>query len=96
MQLQDETGTGVRAVRIGVKVVPGSRSDGIVGWLGDRLKIKVASPPEDGRANAAVCRVLAEGLGIKPARVTLVSGASNPEKTLRIEGLSSADVRDLW
>lgn len=96
MQLHDETGTGAKAVRIGVKVVPGSRSDAIVGWLGDRLKIKVAAPPEDGKANAAVCRVLAESLGIKPARVTLIGGASNAEKTLRIEGFSSDELRDRW
>src|SRR5690349_990673 len=39
------------ATRIFLKVVPGSRRDQIVGGLGDRLKVKVSAPPEDGRAN---------------------------------------------
>lgn len=102
MLLHDETPMdragepNAKAVRIGVKVVPGSRSDAIVGWLGDRLKVKVAAPAEDGKANAAVCRVIAEDLGVRPSRVTLITGASNPEKTLRIEGFSSGELRDRW
>lgn len=73
---------------LGVKVVPGSRREEIVGWLGERLKVKVAAPPEDGRANEAVCRLIATTLGVGVRTVSVVSGHSRPEKTLRIEGVA--------
>ena len=42
-----------------VKAVPGAKRDAIAGALGDRLKIRVAAPPEDGQANAAIRALLA-------------------------------------
>ena len=66
----------------------GSRREEIVGWLGERLKVKVAAPPEDGRANEAVCRLIATALGVGVRAVSVVSGHSRPEKTLRIEGVA--------
>jgi uncharacterized protein len=77
--------------RVTVKVVPGSRRDEIVGPLGDRLKIKVAAPPEDGRANAAVCALLARVLYVRPREVSVLAGATNPEKTLRVIGVPPAE-----
>lgn len=77
-------------VLVQIKVVPGSRREEIVGWLGDRLKVKVAAPPEDGRANEALCRLIAETLGIGVRAVAVVSGHSRPEKTVRIEGVPQA------
>jgi uncharacterized protein (TIGR00251 family) len=82
---------GRPACRARLKVVPGGKRDEIVGPLGDRLKIKVAAPPEDGKANRAVCRVLARALGVGEREVTILAGASSPEKTARIEGLSAAE-----
>jgi uncharacterized protein (TIGR00251 family) len=79
--------------RILLKVVPGSRRDQVVGKLGDRLKVKVAAAPEDGKANKAVCELLAESLGIGVRAVTIVVGQTNPEKTARVEGLSCEEVQ---
>ncbi len=78
-------------MRLAVKVVPGSSREGIVGWLGDVLKVRVAVPPERGRANEAVCGVVAEALGIPPARVRLIAGHGSPRKVLEIEGLDEAE-----
>ncbi|MBK9576259.1 MAG: DUF167 domain-containing protein [Fibrobacteres bacterium] len=69
---------------IRVKVVPGSSRSRIAGVLGDRLKIQVAAPPEDGKANKAVAEVLAQWLGLAKSEVELVSGASQPAKVFRI------------
>ncbi len=71
-------------VELRVKVVPGASQDRIVGALGDRLKIRVAAPPEDGRANAAVLRLLAERLGRREVRLT--AGHGSCDKTLFIPG----------
>lgn len=67
-----------------MKAVPGSSRSRIAGVLGDRLKIQVAAPPEDGKANRALAEVLARWLGIAKSEVELVSGASQPTKVFRI------------
>ena len=64
-----------------------------MGWLGERLKIRVRQPPEKGRANAAVVRVLAAAVGVDQTAVTLVTGDSSPLKTFEIEGLDAATNR---
>lgn len=81
------------AVRLRVKVVPGAKRGGIAGVLGDRLKVRVSQPPEDGKANRAVCALIAEALGVKASAVTVLAGASNAEKTLRIEGVECGEAR---
>ncbi len=76
-----------------VKVVPGSSRDVIVGWLGDALKLKVAAPPEKGRANEAVIALLADKLGIGPDQITILSGQTSAAKVLEIDGLDEARLR---
>lgn len=88
MICEDEGG-----VVIQLKVVPGSRRDSIEGAYGDRLKVKVAAPPEDGRANHAVCALLARVLGVHRRDVVVVSGATSPEKAVRVTGVSGAAAR---
>lgn len=80
-------------VTILIKAVPGARRDQIAGMLGDRLKVRVAAPPEDGRANAAICRTIASALGIKERDVRILSGHTHPEKTVAIDGLADGAVR---
>jgi uncharacterized protein YggU (UPF0235/DUF167 family) len=53
---------------------------------GTRLKIAVAEPPEDGRANRAVCAALAEALHIPPSDVSVLHGATSRQKTLLVAG----------
>lgn len=73
-------------VLIPIKVVPGASRDQISGMLGERLKIRISAPAEGGKANAAVCRLIAQKLGIKNATVEVASGSTNPEKIIRIAG----------
>jgi uncharacterized protein len=73
------------SIDIRLKVVPGSRKNEIVGPHGDRLKIKVAAPPEGGKANAAVCQLLAETLELSARDVTIIAGTSSAEKVARVE-----------
>lgn len=67
-----------------MKAVPGSSRSRIAGALGDRIKVQVAAPPEDGKANKAVAEVLAGWLGLARSEIELVSGASRPAKVFRI------------
>jgi len=71
-----------------VKVVPGAKRSEVAGMLGERLKVRVAAPPEDGKANKAVEALLAHLLGLKPASVTIAHGQTRPEKTVRVCGIS--------
>jgi uncharacterized protein (TIGR00251 family) len=80
-------------VKLPLKVVPGSSRTQIAGWLGDALRVKVAAPPERGKANAAVEELLAEVLGLPRGAVKIVSGATSARKVVEIVGLSEAEIR---
>jgi uncharacterized protein (TIGR00251 family) len=82
-------------VRLAVKAVPGAKRDEIAGRLGDRLKVRVSAPPEGGRANDAICALVAAALGVRPRDVRVVGGHSRPEKVVEIEGVSEEAVRRL-
>lgn len=75
-------------VLVRVKAVPGASRDQIAGLLGDRLKIRVAAPPEGGKANASICDLLAKTVGVGKRDVTLESGGTHPEKVLRVAGVT--------
>lgn len=68
-----------------MKIVPGARRSEIVGVLGDRLKIRIAAPPEKGKANQALLLLIADWLRTK--NVELVAGHGNAEKTVRVVGI---------
>lgn len=78
-------------VLLRLKVVPGSSRDAVAGVLGDRLKVKVAAAPEAGKANAAVCELLAQVLRVKPRDIVVEAGATSPEKTVRVRGITLRD-----
>jgi uncharacterized protein (TIGR00251 family) len=77
---------------LNIKVVPGARKDRVVGPYGDAIKVHVSAPPEGGKANAAVLRVLAEALGVKPGQLELVSGHAQPRKVVRVDGLEASEI----
>ena len=70
---------------LAIKVVPGASRTAIAGPLGDRLKVRVAAPPEGGKANRMLVEVLREWLGVRD--VEIVAGRSSAEKTVRALGL---------
>lgn len=72
------------ALLLNIKAVPGAKRNEIAGRLGARLKVRVSQPPEDGKANRAICQLVARELGVKAARVSVQSGLTIAEKTLRI------------
>lgn len=74
---------------------PRARRNEIVGWRGEALLVRVSAPPLDGRANAAVCALVAERLGVRQAAVSVVRGARGRDKLLEIEGVDPQRVRAL-
>ncbi len=80
-------------VLLWIKAVPGAARDQVAGMLGDRLKVRTSAPPEGGKANRAICRAIAAALGRKPREVSIESGATNPEKIIRIARATVGEVR---
>ena len=78
---------------LAVRVQPGASRDEIVGWQGAALRVRVSAPPRDGRANAAVARLLAAALGVAPSTVELVRGAGGRDKLYRLRTLDVASAR---
>jgi uncharacterized protein (TIGR00251 family) len=71
-------------------VQPGARRSEIAGLHGDCLKIRLAAPPVEGKANAALVAFLADLLGLSKAAIQLRSGAASRRKTVRVEGAATA------
>lgn len=86
---------GDGGVLVRVKAVPGASRDQIVGSLGDRLKVRISAPPEGGKANDAIIRLLSTALGIGRSQIELVSGRSRAEKVFRLLGVEVDGVRRL-
>jgi uncharacterized protein (TIGR00251 family) len=78
-----------------VHVQPGAGRTAVVGRHGDALKLKVAAPPEGGRANEAVAALLATTLGVDRSAVSLASGATSRSKRFRIGPVDLDDTRRL-
>jgi hypothetical protein len=75
--------------RLRIRVSPGARRTELVGRQGEAWKIRVAAPPERGRANDAVLKLLAERLRVPAAGLTLVAGASGRDKVVELRGLAA-------
>ena len=87
-RVQDGTAPGVSSWRFAVWVQPGASQEAIVGAHGDALKVAVSVPPEKGKANRALRKLLARELGIRASDVRILKGAANRLKTVTVHGVS--------
>lgn len=71
-----------------VKAVPGSSRTAVCGLLDEMVKIKVSAAPEKGKANKCLLDFLAKQLGVKKNAIKIVSGKSNPVKSVQVLGIS--------
>jgi len=78
------------AVRVDVLVVPNASRSHIVGLHGDRVKVRIASPPEKGKANKELVALLVDATGA--AHATVVSGGASRRKTVDLFGVSTPAV----
>lgn len=76
-----------------LRVKPKASRDAILGSHDGLLKISVKEPPEKGKANRGVRRFLADLLGVPLTAMTIVSGETSHDKTVRIAGLEPAECR---
>jgi len=78
-----------RGVVFKIKVVPGSSRTAITGLFNEMLKIKIAAPPEKGKANQCLLEFLARNLGVKKSTVNIISGQTSPVKQVQVLGISA-------
>ena len=78
-------GTPLADLRI--RLQPKASRDEIVGPHGDSIRIRVTAPPVDGRANRALCRLIAKHAGVPPSAVSVIKGETSRDKIVRVEGL---------
>lgn len=55
--------------------------------------VRVTAPPVDGKANDALCRLIAKKAGVAPSKVTVLRGHTGRDKTLRVDGVDRAALR---
>ena len=88
-------------VRLLVRLTPRGGRDAIEGWARDGdgrsyLKVRVAAPPADEAANAALIRQLAKAVGVPRRAVRLTAGGHARLKTLEIDGVDAALVHRIF
>lgn len=77
---------------LAVRVHPRAARDCLAGWRDGRLLVRTTAPPVEGRANDAVCRLIAERAGVAPSRVHVIRGHRAQDKAVRVQGLPRADL----
>lgn len=75
--------------RLRVRIQPRAKREEIVGLRAGAVVVRVTAPPVDGKANAALCRLLARRLGVPPSAVAVVQGHGARDKLVEIDGLET-------
>jgi uncharacterized protein YggU (UPF0235/DUF167 family) len=78
---------------IAVRLQPRARANEIVGERDGVVVVRVTAPPVDGRANEALCRLIAKRAGIGVRRVSILRGAGTHEKVVGVDGIAVEDLR---
>ena len=83
-------------VTLRLHIQPGAKKTEVAGLHGEALKIRLAAPPVDGKANACLLAFLADQLGIAKSAVSLISGESSRAKRVHIRGVEPASIKSVF
>jgi uncharacterized protein (TIGR00251 family) len=78
--------------RLPVKVQPGAGRNEVAGFSGGVLQIKIAAPPEKGRANRELIDFLSRLLDVRKSAIAIVKGATSRNKLIAVEGLTASEI----
>ena len=79
--------------RLKLRIVPNGKRNEVTGEHGDAVKIKIAAPAIEGKANEALLEFLAEKLGLHRRNLTLIAGEKSRDKLIEIAGLDATEAR---
>ena len=82
----------VAVAEVRVRVRAGARREELLQTADGWIAARVTAPAHDGRANKALCRLVAKQLRIAPSKVAIVRGARSREKLIRVNGMDQASV----
>ena len=71
-------------IRISVHATPGARRNRVGGCHDGALRVVVSAPPDKGKANKAIIKLLASAFGLKSSQIELISGQTNRRKVFAI------------
>lgn len=80
-------------VSFSVRVHPRAKKDAITGEIDDALKVSLAAPPVEGRANEACIELFAKLLKVPRSSVSIASGQSSRNKVVRVAGVTAEQAR---
>lgn len=80
---------------LALHIQPGAKKTELAGLHGEALKIRLAAPPVDGKANAALLAFLAKACGVSKSAVELVSGETSRSKRVKVRGADMAVLNGL-
>ena len=81
------------SAQIAFRVQARAKRDEIVGEREGVLVVRISAPPVDGRANRALCKLIARRVGVAPSKVTVVRGEGSRDKLVRVEGVDAVALR---
>jgi len=86
---------GERGAALTIRVTPRARKTQFGGVLEDgTLRVRVAAPPVEGKANQALINYLAKVLGVRKNRIEIVAGERGLDKILSVVGMSAEEVEE--
>jgi uncharacterized protein len=80
------------STRLRLRISPGASRSEIVGRHGEAWKVRVAAPPESGKANDALVELLASTLGVSRSGVEILAGHGSRDKTVVVHGLGDEEI----
>jgi len=81
------------ACEISVRLTPRASSNEVTGEREGTVLVRVTAPPVDGRANEALCRLIAKRAHVGTRSVTVVRGEGSREKVIRVQGIGADALR---
>ena len=84
------------SAQLKIRLIPRAKSDKIDSWTQDKvLKVRVHSPPVDGKANQALIKLLSKAIGCAKSNIIIKSGHTSRNKTIEITGLGSEELKEI-
>jgi uncharacterized protein (TIGR00251 family) len=76
-----------------IRVQPRAKRDEVVGERGQAIVIRLAAPPVDGKANAALTALIAKAANVPRSSVEIVRGQTSRDKVVRVDGVTPQELR---